>query len=208
MRSQRPGTSGLSLPALPRAGGLRARPPMRALPPMLAPLTLALTLALLSSGCAREELSLGGSCTLNTDCPAPLACRLDRCRRQCVDSRDCGAGLACLLLDATVGGFCQLPEESLCALSSECPEQLVCRFQTCTTPCAEDRDCVEGARCLDSPEGLACSEPLAELCVYHSDCPDPLVCWSDQICRFECLDDRDCASGELCSSDQSCLPAP
>lgn len=154
-----------------------------------------------ASACDRPELSLGEMCTLNTDCPEPLACRLERCRRQCVVSRDCGAGLQCLRLPEDIGGFCQLPEETGCTLTSQCLGVLVCRFGSCTTECLENRDCVEGAMCLDDPEvgGLACTEPIQELCIYNSDCPEDFICDEEQRCRFECLEARDCRDPRVCN---------
>jgi len=154
-------------------------------------------LALVS--CSRPELNLGESCSLNTDCPSPLVCRLEVCRRQCVDSRDCGAGLRCLRFDGAASGGCQLPEESHCTLSSDCPVPLVCRFGTCTTACATDRDCLDGATCVAAMDGsAACDEPLSELCIYNSDCPEPYVCAPEQVCREQCREDRDCPNPRVC----------
>ncbi len=162
-------------------------------------LTRALLLcALALAGCERPELNTGDTCSLNSDCASPLVCGLARCRRQCVDSRDCGAGLRCLLVGD--GLACQLPEEAACGLTSECTPGLVCRFGTCTTECAEDRDCAPGASCEQDPESRAnaCTEPLAELCIYNSDCPEPLVCGPLQQCVLECAEDRDCPRDRRC----------
>lgn len=160
-------------------------------------------------GCERPGLNSGAACNLNSDCAEPLACRLERCRRQCIDSRDCGAGLLCLQLSDELGGACQLPDESRCALPSDCPDQLVCRFGTCTTECAEDRDCPPGASCeLDEENGAsACVEPIAELCVYDSDCPERHVCTDDQRCEIECVDGmRDCPAPRVCVQNVCQLP--
>lgn len=152
----------------------------------------------LSSACDRPVFYVGEDCILNTDCVQPLVCRLDRCRLQCVDSRDCGAGLLCLQIGEE-GGVCQLPEEATCALASECTTGLDCRFGTCTTACVEDRDCGPGATCAADDGATACHEPEVELCIYDSDCPFPNVCGPDQLCRLECLDDRDCMSPRCCN---------
>lgn len=161
---------------------------------------------LLSTGCDRPELAVGEGCDLNSDCPEPLACGLDRCRRQCVDSRDCGAGLRCLLVE-NEGGLCQLPEEASCALDSDCPERLVCHFGTCTTACAEDRDCADGATCTDVSDGSkACEEPRNDLCVYNSDCPEPMVCTERQLCSLECRELRDCPNPRVCIDSLCELP--
>lgn len=154
--------------------------------------------ALLAIGCQRPELLTGAECSLNSDCASPLICGLERCRRQCIDSRDCGAGLRCLAIGA-MGGVCQLPDEVSCSLTSQCGA-LVCRFGTCTTECAEDRDCAPGATCATDPESgaNACIEPIAELCIYNSDCPAPLVCGPLQQCVLECRERRDCPSDRDC----------
>ena len=162
-------------------------------------------LLVLASACTRPPATLGTECNLNSDCDAPLVCRLRRCRRQCVDSRDCGAGLRCLLLPEE-GGACQLPAEASCALSSECPSELVCSFGTCTTECVEDRDCPNGATCQGDGATNACVEPVAELCIYDSDCPEPFVCGHDQLCRLECAENRDCQAPRICVSNLCQLP--
>ena len=154
------------------------------------------------AGCERPHLNSGSECSLNSDCASPLICGLERCRRQCVDSRDCGAGLLCLAIGDR-GGACQLPAEAVCSLTSECTDGLMCRFGTCTTECAEDRDCPMGATCEhdDASGASACVEPVTELCIYNSDCPAPLVCGRDQRCRYECREDRDCPLSRYCDLD-------
>ncbi|MCZ7677255.1 MAG: hypothetical protein M5U28_00090 [Sandaracinaceae bacterium] len=166
---------------------------------------LALGAAVALLACDRPRFASGEACTLNTDCAEPLVCGLDRCRRQCDDSRDCAAGLRCLR-DGPVG-VCQLPDESRCSLDSECMQGLVCRLGTCTTECREDRDCAPGAVCeLDATGSRACVEPTAELCVYNSDCPEGLVCHADQVCRIECAGDVDCDPLRYCDDRNRCVP--
>lgn len=169
-------------------------------------LTLTL-LAMLLIACDRPRFNAGGSCALNTDCAEPLVCGLERCRRQCLDSRDCAAGLLCLRVEAGLG-VCQLPEEVRCSLSSECTEGLACRFGTCTTECVEDRDCPAGASCqMDATQNArACIERSTEDCIYNSDCGPPLVCGPDQRCRYECMEDRDCDPLRSCSTEFRCIP--
>lgn len=170
-------------------------------------LAFALSLLACLVGCDRPEFTVGGPCSLNTDCAEPLVCGLERCRRQCIDSRDCAAGLLCLR--QSTGDVCQLPEESMCALSSDCPTGLACRFGTCTTECAEDRDCPAGARCeVDEEAGgaRACVEAIPELCIYNSDCGEPYICDEEQRCRLECVEDLDCDPLRYCSSNNRCLP--
>lgn len=161
---------------------------------------------ILLSACTRPQFVVGEECELNSDCADPLVCVLRACRRQCVDSRDCGAGSICLRDDTSpLGGGCQLEHERMCSLTSECrtPSQketgLICQNGTCTTPCLEDRDCVEGARCTtDDTETIGCFEPERELCLYASDCPEPMICDVNQVCRLECLSNADCTRPRMC----------
>ena len=167
----------------------------------LGPAAAALTVvAALAFGCSdRVDVQTGGQCERNSDCAETLVCRLAHCRVQCFGSRDCAAGLRCVKLDMGVGGVCQLPQERECVRTSECPEPLICQFGTCTTACATDRDCLEDATCEPVAMGAgACFEPVAELCIYDSDCPGDLVCDHDQVCRPECVDERDCRYPRMC----------
>lgn len=163
-------------------------------------------LALSLGACTRPGFTSGERCTLNTDCAEPLVCQLDRCRRQCIDSRDCGAGLRCLAL-GTLGGVCQLPAETECTLSSDCPTGLVCRFATCTTECVSDRDCAPGATCALSAGSVerGCIDPITNNCIYNSDCPPGLVCGADQLCHVECNEPRDCVPPRTCVANRCTL---
>jgi hypothetical protein len=169
---------------------------------------LLLGLAVLFS-CERVRYTSGEGCSINSDCVDPLVCVIDVCRRQCVDSRDCGAGLRCIVpMGSELGGGCQLPEEARCALTSDCRNPaLVCQNTTCTTPCRDDRDCALGARCTMDAMGVAgCYEETTELCIDDSDCPAMEICDRDQICRPECLSDRDCTAPRTCVAQLCELP--
>lgn len=167
-------------------------------------------LVVLASACERPRFVAGEACEINSDCSAPLICAIGTCRRQCITSRDCGAGLRCLTSDgAELGGGCQLEHERTCALTSECASaDLVCQNGTCTTPCADDRDCPEGAACeRDDRTGiLGCYEDVLEPCVYPSDCEAPMICGPDQMCRLECIGDRDCTTPRVCIANLCELP--
>jgi hypothetical protein len=171
--------------------------------------TVAFCLATFASGCASPPgLVIGEECVVNSDCAAPLGCFYGSCRRICVASRDCRAGLRCLIPSGDPSGACQLPTEANCTLSSHCPGEFVCVFGTCTSACVEDRDCaVAGALCEEEAPGVtACREPLAELCIYDSDCPVPYACAADQTCRLECAEDRDCSPPRICVESLCQLP--
>lgn len=159
--------------------------------------------------CSRPTVTLGEACQINSDCADPLVCVIGVCRRQCVDSRDCGAGLRCIgSATATLGGGCQLAQEATCTLTSECGNaSLVCQNGTCTTPCREDRDCVSGAHCTTDTSGtLGCYDTAVEPCIYNSDCPAPMICDRDQTCRLECIADRDCTAPRTCVASLCQLP--
>jgi hypothetical protein len=158
--------------------------------------------------CSRPTLSLGEGCQVNTDCADPLVCVFGSCRRACVDFRDCGAGLRCVVpAGSTLGGGCQLDDEASCTLTSECRSTLVCQNGTCTTACADDRDCAPGAHCTRDAMGIVgCYDTRVEPCIYNSDCPAPMICDRDQACRLECIDDRDCVPPRVCGGNLCVLP--
>jgi alpha-tubulin suppressor-like RCC1 family protein len=162
------------------------------------------------AGCAeRVPIVPGGRCELTIECAAPLVCRLGSCREECREVRDCRAGLLCVR-DSEGYGVCQVLDESECTLSSDCPEGLVCRFDTCTNVCSSDRDCINGLICDVIEAGnLACRDPSEEECRLNSDCRDPLICARDLRCRPECRTNRDCRDGLVCdvtAADPSCVP--
>lgn len=162
-------------------------------------LTLAVALiAFGASGCVvAAPKVLGDQCDLSSDCDAPLVCALRRCRNQCAGTRDCALGLRCVR--AKDGrGVCLLADETDCERNSDCPESLVCTMMECTNECAEDVDCIPGARCQDG----SCVELAPERCLYTSDCLYPLVC-DDGQCVAECRTDGDCET-----LDHRCLPHP
>jgi hypothetical protein len=166
-----------------------------------------LFLVLLAEACsAPRRASLGVECELNSECDTPLVCRLGACRNECATSGDCTRGLSCLL-DADGLGACQLPEETDCALASECPANLVCRFGECANACETDRDCPGGSRCEMDTEGLACIDRSEQPCSSDGECePDVTFrrCLSGR-CRTECFTDRDCRNDFTCRNGV-CFP--
>jgi hypothetical protein len=108
-----------------------------------------------------------------------------------------------------MGGGCQIDDEGSCLISSDCDAPLVCRFGTCTTECAGDSDCLEGALCQEEDGLGVCNEEAKNLCVYNSDCPGGMVCGPGQICYVECQEDRDCAAPRTCDlATHRCVWAP
>jgi hypothetical protein len=157
---------------------------------------------------------VGTECELNSACAAPLVCRLGHCRNECASSVDCPNGTACVL-DSNRFGACQLADETSCALASECPQGLVCRFNECTNGCETDRDCPGGARCTASEMGLACLDSSGRACNYDAECGadpetgEPTRCIVGR-CRRECFTDRDCRNDFWCNGDEGgvCWPLP
>ena len=90
-----------------------------------------------------------------------------------------------------------------CLRNSDCADDRVCLFQQCSFPCAEDRDCTVGARCLNTDLGMAC---ISSNATCAGGCPVGSVCTAG-ACRnacpkgTECLSDQSCISGTCVGSD-------
>jgi hypothetical protein len=183
---------------------------------------VAATTVFAHASCSKDfapEPGAGSECSINSDCPAPLRCAFSRCHMACDETRDCPPGQRCIASDRPFH-VCQLPDETKCAYNSECPEGQVCGASSeCRDPCASDRDCVRGQRCVSK----ACVEPAEVLdaavapvssesgspangsrCTFSSDCPVPYVCHEGN-CRFECVAQPDCPPNYSCSSNR-CVP--
>ena len=70
------------------------------------------------------ELSQG--CVLNSDCKSPLVCVFRKCHEQCTETRDCPDGLLCVAADEDSLRVCQLPTETKCYSTHDCPGKQVC----------------------------------------------------------------------------------
>lgn len=158
----------------------------------------AFALALTLGACdARPTFVPGDECELNTDCAAPLVCRLGRCRVECRAQRDCGARLECVRDELELGA-CQLPDETECELSSDCAASLVCHFGRCTNECESDRDCPPGAHCRNDEGVRGCRDESVMECTLTSECEPDLVCAVDRRCREPCRTDWDCSDERAC----------
>jgi len=167
--------------------------------PLVRAAMVACALWLGGSGCIeRTTFTVGGACQLTSQCQSPLVCRLDRCRVDCVATRDCAAGLICLKEPGSEVGGCQIDDEGTCTSAADCAEPLVCRFETCTTECLNDTDCLAGASCRVEADAGVCFDESRNECVFNSDCPDGSVCGASQVCYVECYEDRDCAAPRTC----------
>jgi alpha-tubulin suppressor-like RCC1 family protein len=89
-----------------------------------------------------------------------------------------------------------------CALSSECPDPLVCLLGRCRSECANNRDCDgDGDLCLlDAATGArACRTPAELTCAAGgSECGSGLVCLAGR-CAAPCEDTSDCI-GTVCAT--------
>ncbi|MEO8903497.1 MAG: hypothetical protein ABI488_14840 [Polyangiaceae bacterium] len=97
----------------------------------------------------------------------------------------------------------------ICLHNSDCADDRVCLFQHCSFPCAEDRDCQNGARCLNTDVGQAC---IVANAACAGGCPSGSVC-STGTCRNscktvqQCLADQDCVTG-ICRGNDSAHETP
>jgi len=107
------------------------------------------------SGAGGNKLDVGGACLLSSDCNEPLVCTLGKCHVVCMNSADCPAGQSCIVVgDLAV---CQLPTETDCAYSSDCPTLLICAAdQRCRNQCQVSVDCRPRQICTTSK---VCAEP-------------------------------------------------
>ncbi len=155
-----------------------------------------------SAGCPGSSLaSLGEACSgtgrgTASGCRAGLTCSFNRCRDRCETSRDCDAGLRCLVGDT--GNVCSLPVEDTCRAASDCTSGLECARGECRTQCADDTECGTGGTCASG----TCTEPVSV------SMPDGSPCTSDEGCRggSVCALDRcrpSCAAG--CDRSSRCL---
>jgi streptogramin lyase len=169
--------------------------------------------------CGESSLpgALSTSCSVNTDCVAPLVCAFRKCHTACTTSRDCQPGQRCVASDRPFH-VCQLAEEAKCTYNSDCPEKQVCAVDLeCRDECTTSRDCVSGQICVTS----TCAEPVelvdgklpmrgaeagsasgrGQPCAYNSECPAPLVCLA-RSCAFECRTAADCKDGRDCANNR------
>lgn len=103
------------------------------------------------AGCGGNETPKAGTmCIQNSDCNNPLSCTGGKCHNQCKETRDCPNGARCVK-DSMNQLVCLLPEETRCALNSQCnPPPLVCaKDLQCRNQCEADRDCGKGQKCIE-----------------------------------------------------------
>jgi alpha-tubulin suppressor-like RCC1 family protein len=93
----------------------------------------------------------GTPCTLSSDCRAPLACRLGRCRNECRENRDCANGARCLLDQAGLGACSLINDERCGSGGTECPTGLTCLNDHCVNTCMTTGECPPDGECREAP---------------------------------------------------------
>jgi hypothetical protein len=127
----------------------------------LAVATAAVSIGAAVSSCSSSSASpvgLADTCSVNSDCNAPLVCVFAKCHEACAETRDCPTGERCV--SAGQYDVCTLPQEEACtagATPSTCPGTLVCGADgQCRNGCASSDQCVPGQSC----SAAACIEEV------------------------------------------------
>lgn len=117
-------------------------------------LLASIALGSLVAGC-ESRIALGGNCTRDDECQAPLVCGVGgRCRVECETSSDCPSGERCLV-DVSVGGAaCSIARET-CV--TECASGLECVAGECQSGCTSSSQCPDSVCTI---EGY-CAVPIA-----------------------------------------------
>jgi hypothetical protein len=109
----------------------------------------ALSLCFLLVAC-EHAAAPGAVCTTSSQCSAPLACRLGRCRSECVASRDCPIGARCLL-DEDGLGACSIDQDDRCESGgASCPTGLTCLGGRCVNTCTDASECPSDGECREA----------------------------------------------------------
>ena len=89
----------------------------------------------LTTAVAQERAQAPFSCSRNSECDAPLVCLSGRCRYECNEDRDCGAGRHCALVTAH-SGRCEIdsagyvpPDAPYCVAPRDCTGNVCTRSQ-------------------------------------------------------------------------------
>ena len=114
------------------------------------------------------------------------------------------ASLAATLLFGCVD---KLEAGTACALSSDCADPLVCRFERCRVECRESRDCDGDELCFPLPGGVGvCRLPDEGECASDADCATDLRCREGR-CTTGCERHEECGAGALCQMG-GCVAIP
>lgn len=170
--------------------------------------------ALFATGC-EARLTVGAPCVRASECPAPLACLLGRCREECRDHRDCPLSTRCVFGDAGLGS-CTLADD-VCDLERPCADGLVCVSGDCFDPCAGEA-CPAGGVCSRglclragplADGGGATSFPPHRGCTTATDCEPGALCTEQgggsRACRRPCSTNAECDAADATGACQTSL---
>ncbi len=163
---------------------------------------------------------LAEGCLIDSDCATPLVCAFKSCHTRCNDSRDCPDDQVCVTVGDSPHSVC-LHTPDKCIRNSECPaDHLICaKDERCRVQCVSTKDCPPEQKCVSytcaddkhltdgelvPPGGPNPDASVGTLCLRNSDCDAPLVCLGG-ACLPECIEDRDCTAGRLCSTSGTCV---
>jgi len=90
------------------------------------------------------------------------------------------------------------PDGGSCILASDCTGNQICLFQTCSEPCAQDKDCPSSSYCLRTDQGTACVSSDQAQCG-SQDCPAGTICRTGH-CQATCSAGARCPGGQACVS--------
>jgi hypothetical protein len=155
---------------------------------------------------SRKLLAALGLCTALTSAYSTVGCSRqgegDRCSLLNGD-RDCRDGLTC-----RAASTLQNSEIDRCCPDDGDYDEDVCAPRRISGSGGQGGDSGQGGAAgetgagggtVDGPPGFG------DDCNYSSQCPEELVCTLGGVCGFECLEDRDCGDGLVCSAEQHCV---
>lgn len=173
-------------------------------------------------GCQSAPVTTA-TCEINSDCPAPLVCIGQHCQAECVSQLDCLRGTHCAETDAVGQCFIDQPLDhasSPCGTTHACADTTqTCRDFTCWNPCTTAADCVRDSICrrgvCANPNSPGSGYGVHIPCMSTSDCASGEICATDQgsepVCRRPCTANADCGDVEatpLCAAiDDPAQPA-
>lgn len=175
-----------------------------------------------ASGCAAPACPPGEPCEVPVCEPSVLmAC----VKPPCTVDADCGAGMACVKLDAgcacSPGTDCACPDETFtmcqpkeCTADADCGgaglECITQEWQDCPVsmgmPCEEGKPCPapDPAECKTQSQSF-CAPPYMGACSVDADCGENFTCVEDQLCACSGSASRDPSTPpvEECSCEAS-----
>jgi hypothetical protein len=150
-------------------------------------LALAIAASLGIAGCRTSDHGVGAPCETAAECAGDLQCLDQTCVPRCRRGPDCGDGHAC-----TEDGLCVRGDRQsgdTCASEVECEPGLSCVLDLDLGP-----DLVLDASCVPDHDG----HPFGVSCEQDAECRNGTCALGR--CVDLCVTDRDCASGNVCTT--------